>query len=596
MALVKNTRFRQSLLVAAGIVAAPALAATVIITTGKAASSASAPPGAAPVTLASSAVPMAMAGAGAGALTAKASGSAPGTPLLLGAQTHFSQGWPAGVGDLAAQAQAPLLRDSLPWAAGETAKGRYALGSAAAQNLMAACQAGRRLILTEIPTNPLYDNGLWVSSEQGRAAFAAYLGALKDKFGSCLVAIELGNEINGSRAMVFAGGIDSVAAYVRIAAAAHARLGGNPALLGGSTNMIGTGFLRPLFAAGLLAQVDGIAVHPYRNRGEGLDVELAQLTAAMDGAGQRVPVWATEFGLATTDQATAAGELVKQATMLAAGGVGQASWYALIDQSGFPTMGLFAGTAIKDQGRAFRFLQASVLPKGRPVRLDLGDPLLFAYRLGSDTTVIWGAPRGLVLGSGTRAYGPTGQALAAPAIGDQPIVLVGTDYTLGASAVVADTLLGWGTPAWRYFVRNRAGSDTALDWLDDTWTGYFGNKFSKPLRINATSAAPAGDAAAPLRAVWRYTAPLPQAVDLRGCFAKAPGGDGVDLAVLRNGKALWQGVLTSSLQPGPVPVDLAKGDRFDIVAGPNQAFGSDAFFYRVVLFRRGQSTAVACPN
>jgi hypothetical protein len=294
---------------------------------------------------------------------------------------------------------------------------------------MAACQAGRRLILTQIPVNPLYDNGLWVSSEQGRAAFAAYLGALKDKFGSCLAAIELGNEINGNRAMVFAGGIDSVAAYVRIAAAARARLGGSPALLGGSTNMIGTGFLRPLFAAGLLAQVDGIAVHPYRNRAEGLDAEMTQLWAAMDASGRRVPVWATEFGLATADQGTAAGELVKQATMLAASGVGQASWYALIDQTGFPTMGLFAGTAIKDQGRAFRFLQASVLPKGAPIRLDLGDPLLFAYRFGSDTTVIWGSPRGLVLGNGTRAYGPTGAALATPAIGDQPIVLVGTGYT-----------------------------------------------------------------------------------------------------------------------------------------------------------------------
>ncbi|NKJ43106.1 hypothetical protein [Novosphingobium sp. SG720] len=593
MALFKNTRFRQSLLVTAAIVAAPALATTVILTAGKAPASQSSQPVAAVTLAASTGTATTAVVAASAAATAASTG---GSPLLLGAQTHFSQGWATGVGDLAAQAQAPLLRDSLPWAAGEVTKGQYALGSAAAQNLVAACQAGRRLILTEIPVNPLYDNGLWVSSEQGRTAYAAYLGALKDKFGSCLAAIELGNEINGSRAMVFASGIDSVAAYVRIAAAARARLGGNPALLGGSTNMIGTGFLRPLFAAGLLSQVDGLAVHPYRNRGEGLDVEMAQLWAAMDASGRRVPVWATEFGLATPDQGLAAGELVKQATLLAANGVGQASWYALIDQTGFPTMGLFAGTAIKDQGRAFRFLQASVLPKGRPMRLDLGDPLLFAYRFGSDTTVVWGSPRGLVLGNGTRAYGPTGAALAAPLIGDQPIVLVGKGYTIGSSAVVADTLLGWGTPAWRYFVRGKTGADTALDWLDDTWTGYFGNKFSKPLRINATSAAPAGDASAPLRAVWRYTAPAAQAVDLRGCFAKAANGDGVDLSVLRNGKVLWQGTVTTALQPGPVAVDLAAGDKLDLVAGPNQTFGGDAFFYRVVLFRRGQSTAVPCPN
>jgi hypothetical protein len=102
-------------------------------------------------------------------------------------------------------------------------------------------------------------------------------------------------------------------------------------------------------------------------------------------------------------------------------------------------------------------------------------------------------------------------------------------------------------------VRNKGGADTALDWLDDTWTGYYGNKYSKPLRINATSAAPAGDAANPLRAVWRYTAPVAQAIDLRGCFAKTASGDGVDLTVQRNGKAVWQGVLTTTLQPARWP-------------------------------------------
>ena len=55
-------------------------------------------------------------------------------------------------------------------------------------------------------------------------------------------------------------------------------------------------------------------------------------------------------------------------------------------------------------------------------------------------------------------------------------------------------------------------------------------------------------------------------------------------------------MLTTTLQLGPVAVDLVKGDKLDLVAGPNQTFGGDAFFYRVVLFRRGQSAAVTCPN
>jgi hypothetical protein len=109
MALFKNTRFRQSLLVTAAIVAAPALAATVILATGKAATSTAASQPGAAVTLSASSSAAATTAVVAAA-TAPAT-TAAGSPLMLGAQTHFSQGWPAGVNDLAAQAQAPLLRD-----------------------------------------------------------------------------------------------------------------------------------------------------------------------------------------------------------------------------------------------------------------------------------------------------------------------------------------------------------------------------------------------------------------------------------------------------------------------------------------------------
>jgi hypothetical protein len=108
----KNTRFRQSLLVTAAIVAAPALAATVILATGKAATSTAASQPGAAVTLSASSSAAATTAVVAAA-TAPAT-TAAGSPLMLGAQTHFSQGWPAGVNDLAAQAQAPLLRDLCP--------------------------------------------------------------------------------------------------------------------------------------------------------------------------------------------------------------------------------------------------------------------------------------------------------------------------------------------------------------------------------------------------------------------------------------------------------------------------------------------------
>lgn len=92
-------------------------------------------------------------------------------------------------------------------------RGTYTLNSPAAQSLSAACTAGQRLVLTAIPANSLYDGGQWVSSTGGNAAFANYLAALAGRFGLCLAAIEVGNEINGSGALVYPAGTNPAAAY-----------------------------------------------------------------------------------------------------------------------------------------------------------------------------------------------------------------------------------------------------------------------------------------------------------------------------------------------------------------------------------------------
>lgn len=516
-------------------------------------------------------------------------------PMVLGVQTHFSQGWTASALTLANAVSAPMLRDAVPWTGVERTRGAYTLTAPAMQTLSTACASGQRILLTAVPVNPLYDNGTWVSSPAGNAAFAAYLAALADRFGACLAGIEVGNEINGPGTLIYPAGTDRAAAYVRTLKAVRARIGGRTAILGGSTNTIGTGFLKTLFAAGMLGEIDAVAVHPYRSRAEGLDIELAGLNAAMDAAGRRVPIWASEFSLDSTDQVLAAGELVKQTTMLAAAGVAQASWYALTDQRWYPTMGLYAGTAPKAQASAFRVMQR-LLPLGRPQRLDLGDPLLFAYRFGTDTTIVWGAPR-TITAEGGLVSDATGAPTTAPGVSEAPLVITGTTaIRFGASTWIADTLMGWGTPQWRMSVRLKADTSYRLPLFDDQFTSYFGDRWYRPLRINMTSAAPAGTGAAPMRAVWRHVAPVSEAVDIGGCFAKGPKGDGVDLTVMAGARVLWRGVLTERLQLPPLSAELAPGEWIDLVAGPNQTTGGDSFNYRLVLFRRGAAEPVACPD
>lgn len=578
------------------------LAAYAAVTSGV---GSSAPSGSAarPVVLATlaatvtSAVPQPVATPAAVPVPSVSRNAAPG--MQFGAQTHFAQGWPLGSLDEAARIGAPLLRDSLAWSTGEPEPGKYSFTGPAALALKAACDRGLRLIVTVPPANPLYDGGKWVTSPAGQAAYAAYLDALADRYGACLAGIQLGNELNSGTNMAFPAGTAAPAAYVWLARVVRARLGGRVPIVAGSTNMIGTGFLKPFFAAGLLAQVDAISVHPYRLRGEGLDVELANLDAAMTAAGRKVPVWATEFSVDSADGAFAASELVKQATLLAGAGVPVASWYALSDQTWFPTMGLLHGGSLKPQGSAFAALQP-VLALGRPQRIDMGDPLLFAWRFGADTTVIWGAPRSLALGSGGRASSATGAPLgAALAIGEAPVIVRGTTVLMpGQSAWVADTLMGWGTGQWKPFAVS--GPAAKLKYLqlglfDDQFDSQFGSKNTRPLRIGVTTAAPAGDGNNPVRTGLRYTAPQAQALELGGCLAKAANGDGVDITILRNARPQWTGILTDTLALPPLALDLAAGDTIDVLVGPNRSFGGDSYRYRFVLFRKGQSSAVACP-
>lgn len=521
--------------------------------------------------------------------------SGSGAPMMLGVQTHFSQGWPTSVLPLADQAGVTLLRDSLAWSTGEATKGTYTLNGTTAQALSLACAQGKKLILTIVPRNPAYDGGLFVYSDEGRAAYAAYLSALADKFGACLTAVEMGNEINGNKVLAYPTGTNAAATYVKMAQVVKAKVGGRFTVLAGSTNQVGTGFLTPFFAAGLLQTVDGLTVHPYRLRAEGIDLEIDRLNAVMDSFGKRVPIWATEFSIDTPDRAFAAGELVKEATLMAASGVAAASWYALVDQKYFPNMGLYNNGLPKDQAKAATMMQ-KVLAMGQPQRIDMGDPLVFAYRFGADTTVIWGAPRSLSVSGGT-VRDATGLPAAGTTLDERPLVISGTTaISVGQSDWVADTLMGWGSAQWRYFARTGTTTlkENALPMFDDAFTGYFGDRWYRPLRINNTTAAVAGTGTSPTKAMWRYTAPEAQSLDLRACFSKTLNGDGVDLTVMKNGKPLWTGILTTSLTPGPLPVDLMAGDRLDIVAGPNLTTGGDAFVYRAVLFRRGASTAVTC--
>lgn len=516
-------------------------------------------------------------------------------PMRLGVQTHFSQNWPAAWGDRAIDVTAGSLRDSLPWASGEPRPGRYAIEGSVAGTLSRYChRSGGDVLLTLDPRHPLYDGGHTVSTPAAMAAYAAYVGTVLDRLPGCVTAIEVGNEINSGN-LAYPKGVDPAAAYVALLTVVRDRIKPrhpSVAILGGSTNMIGTGFLETLFKAGMLGVADGVAVHPYRHLADNIDWEIAHLDATMRRYGTPIPIWATEFSDNYPTPDLAAPELVKFVTLMSASGVRRAYWYALIDQRFFRNMGLFTQSqTAKPAAEAFALLTTHMLPAGRAQRIDTGDRDVRLYRFGADRWVVWG-PSGTLRFDAGRILSARNRPLPGTnvAIGPDPVVVIGARrFAFTRGTVLADSLSGYGSAPWSYWVEGADGQRHALGILDGMWTSAFGSRFTRPLAISDTGGAVAGDAAHAARALIRYTAPAAMTARVAACIAKSSGGDGLDVALLVRGKRVAGAVVVDRWTATDQTVTLRTGETVDLSVGPNQIPGHDAFTYRIRLTEPGST-------
>lgn len=520
--------------------------------------------------------------------------------MPLGTQTHFFQNWPASALTQATAVDAHSLRDTVPWALVERRTGHYDFDAPGIAPLDAACHSRSDLVLTLVPRHPAYDAGFVVNSSTGIAAFARYAAALSARFGPCLTAIELGNEVNSPSNLPLPPGVDRAASYVALVrATARAVHAGHPGvqILGGSTNTVGTGFLDGLFAAGLLDAADAIAIHPYRTNAEGLDLEIGHLQDVMRRHGRTLPIWATEFSdnFATPD--LAAPHLVKMVATLSAAGVARAYWYALLDEPYFRNMGLFERSrAIKPAGRAFAFVQRELIPHGPAVRVTTADPTARLYRLGGNRWVAWGAS-GTIRFPGGRLWDAQGRMLPGDSatLADDPVIVTGAaSFSAAPGAVVADSLTGYGHVPWSYWAQTGDGALHPLDWLDTPWTSSMGDRDFKPLRIDADSAATAGDASRPTRVVLRYTAHAKVEARLAACLTKGDRGDGVDISALHNGDRVAGAILTRKLALTTPVLHLAAGDTVDLIGGPNRIAGGDSYRLRAWIVRAGSAAQPPC--
>lgn len=509
--------------------------------------------------------------------------------MQLGVQTHFSQGWNTS---WLAKVQAlgvDTIRDSQPWTTVEKTPGVFTYTPTLVNYMDKAEALGIDALLTFASANTLYDSGLTPYTETGRKAYAAYIVNVLQKYGVQVEKIEIWNEFNAGS---FKGPAASEpdGAYTALLKTVYETvkpLFPDVQILGGSTNVIGTGALEGIFKLGALNYMDGVVVHPYRNVAEHVDAELVNLNAVMEKYGDVKPIYATEFGNQFTDPKDVPDFMVKMVTLMSSVHVKEAYWYALLDQSFYKNMGLYTSTGeAKPAAAAFSFIEKSLLPLGDAIQVATGDADTLVYRFGSDTYVMWGSDRAVSFAAGGTFYNAKGEVIEAPtSLSMAPVVFKGSSFILGDDKVVADSLLGFGEGQFQYFAQTKNGTLTPLTNVDWDWTSYLGSQYTKPLRVNADSIAPAGDGANPIRVVERYVSDRDQKLSIDADWTTSGSGDGVDIHILVNGVEIFSRIVNGTLELNNFIVSVAKGDKVDFVVGPNQYVTGDSTTRRLILTR-----------
>ncbi|MEL6575309.1 MAG: hypothetical protein AAFQ81_05390 [Pseudomonadota bacterium] len=426
----------------------------------------------------------------------------------LGVATHFSQGWDIGLAAEVRELEAGHVRDSVRWEVGETAAGAYVFDGPRRSfaDTLAAEDIDTHFVF--LARHPAYEDGATVQGPAALAAFGDYILATLDRF-PAVTTVEIGNEFNASNFVwgpLKASGYEArAAAHAHIVEAVRRRLdeaGATVTLLGGAAHSIPVDYLEAAAEAGLLDNVDAVALHPYTSPPEHVGGHLAMLRDRLEAPALRIH--ATEFGQEGGTPAGAAGHLVKMTAALAAAGVESATWYALAEQTWFPNMGLTEPDgALRPAGAAFRLMQQRVLPAGEARALGL-DPLTRAIAFGDKALVIWGSPRTVDL-PGAQWLDARGQPIGEPVLDPaRPLIALGDGQgldlgalSLGPTRVLADSFFEFSLEGGRW--QHSTVVDGELRALTPLgggkpgapWRPYLGLDWLRPLQVSEWTVVPA---------------------------------------------------------------------------------------------------------
>jgi hypothetical protein len=225
-----------------------------------------------------------------------AADASPTVADMLGVNIHFTDPMPGELPMLAASG-VRWVRMDLAWSATERVRGQYDFS--AYDHLVAALEASHLKALFILDyANPLYDQNLSPSSDEGREAFASWAAAAVRHFTGHGLLWEIYNEPNA-----FWTPRPDTGAYIKLALAtseAIAIAAPEEKVVGPASAVIDPAFLEACFRAGLLNYWSAVTIHPYRHTDpETAAEELREvrlLIRKYSPPGKKIRVMAGEWG------------------------------------------------------------------------------------------------------------------------------------------------------------------------------------------------------------------------------------------------------------------------------------------------------------
>ena len=315
-------------------------------------------------------------------------------PQNLGVNIHFYEGvaqdWQmienAGVG---------IVRMDVSWGGCEKEKGKYDFSRYDALIDKLSKNHIKLLFILDYG-NPLYDEGKAPYTDEGRAAFARFAGALAERYTDKEIIWELWNEPNLDKFWKPKANVDDYVKWSQAVSQSIRKADKNAVIAGPAMSAIDFKFMEKCFRQGYLELVDAVTVHPYRgpDRSPETAYEEYQLLQGLieqyKPAGKNISLLSGEWGYNTTvmPREIQGKYLPRQWLANISAGVPLSIWYDWHDDGKDPKEGEHNfGTVTWDYQPKPAYLSMSKLIKELKghiylMRIDLGSPddfaLLFA--------------------------------------------------------------------------------------------------------------------------------------------------------------------------------------------------------------------------